>query len=391
MLVRRFSSPSTSLTAAFFLAISQLAIYYSQEARSYSMLQCVALVAVLCFVNFLENPKFRSSLLFALTGIILTYTHYYGAATLLALGIYWLIFRRSYPQAVFRWLSLSVVLMILASLPWLIAVQQSRRGTITKIFAGPILKQPTMPIWLRPISGLNRFNNGKFDSFDSTTRTLQTLPGMLLFTAPALLSLFSRQAEFRQAQVLAWLLTLLPFLMTILGFYFGAYFSHRYFAFAVSGYCFAVAMGWQLLLNKPLIRGFAFVLVIGLSLRGLPAIYEFTKPNYISGFQPIVAAYQPGGCISSAQRTWSSKLHFAYEIYFQNTHPLRFMPFAELNTSPNDCRRLWILRDKTDFMNLDPTTSFSLRLPIPNFSANYKLKEFIDHPVMEFQLLQKRP
>ena len=127
LLARRFTDSATSLVAAFLLAVSQMAVYFSQEARPYAQAQFLSLLAALVFLWFLEKPNFRRTIVFAVVGAALLYTHYYGAGTLLALGVYWLIFRRDYSPLVFRQLAMVTLLLTTAYVPWIVALQSAGR------------------------------------------------------------------------------------------------------------------------------------------------------------------------------------------------------------------------------------------------------------------------
>src|SRR5579863_3805287 len=76
LLARRFTDSAGSLCAAFLLAISQIAVYFSQEARPYSQAQFLSLLTALAFLSFLEKPTLLRSTFFAAAGTALLYTHY---------------------------------------------------------------------------------------------------------------------------------------------------------------------------------------------------------------------------------------------------------------------------------------------------------------------------
>ncbi len=90
LLARRFTDSGTSLCAALLLAISQIAVYFSQEARPYVQTQFLSLLTALAWFSFLRKPTFWRSVAIAAASCALLYTHYYGSGTLLALGVYWL-------------------------------------------------------------------------------------------------------------------------------------------------------------------------------------------------------------------------------------------------------------------------------------------------------------
>jgi uncharacterized membrane protein len=68
---------------AFFLALSQFHIRYSQEARMYSLMALLALVSMYFFVRLLEGHKLRYAIAYVVSSSLLLYTHVYGPFVLL--------------------------------------------------------------------------------------------------------------------------------------------------------------------------------------------------------------------------------------------------------------------------------------------------------------------
>ena len=86
--------------AALLLAISPYAIYYSQEARHYSLLLLLTLLSYLLFVRLLRADR-RSTIALAaytLVNIMLCYTHICGVLVVGSQILYFLLFRGRYPK-----------------------------------------------------------------------------------------------------------------------------------------------------------------------------------------------------------------------------------------------------------------------------------------------------
>jgi mannosyltransferase len=79
----------TGLLSAFLAAIHPFQVWYSQEGRMYSLATFFAALTILMLVRALKSPGSRLQWTgFALSGLVLLYTQYYGALLLTALVIY---------------------------------------------------------------------------------------------------------------------------------------------------------------------------------------------------------------------------------------------------------------------------------------------------------------
>jgi len=111
--------------SALFLATSQFHVYYSQEARMYSMATFFATLSMFYFIKILNiklqisNPNLKFQIfnknyfLYLFSTLCLIYTDYYGFLVVLAQGIY-LLTKRKY-----KFLILNTCFLILCFLPWL--------------------------------------------------------------------------------------------------------------------------------------------------------------------------------------------------------------------------------------------------------------------------------
>ncbi len=129
---KRLFGPSAGLLAALLAAVQPLWVYYSQEARMYTLLTVLGMLAGYALLRVLapasiQNGYPKTRLLwwtaFAAAAIALLYTHYFAAFLLLAFAIYFLVVVLVHrgPQTV-RLLAEGVVVALfvaLAYLPWL--------------------------------------------------------------------------------------------------------------------------------------------------------------------------------------------------------------------------------------------------------------------------------
>lgn len=111
---REFLDRTQGLLCAFLIAISPFHVWYSQEARMYSLLILLCTLATLFFVRFLKRSPGWPGLWWALTTALGLYTHYYAlfvlAFQLLYMMIFWRRYRALWPRVF--WALTTIVLLI---------------------------------------------------------------------------------------------------------------------------------------------------------------------------------------------------------------------------------------------------------------------------------------
>lgn len=83
----RLASRRAALVASVLATTSTMAIYYSQETRSYALLLLLTLVALDRTLAWEESRRTVDAVLLALSVTLLLYTHYFGALALLVFGV----------------------------------------------------------------------------------------------------------------------------------------------------------------------------------------------------------------------------------------------------------------------------------------------------------------
>ena len=377
VLARRFTDSATSLCAALLLSVSQIAIYFSQEARSYMAAQCLSLVAACAFTWLLQRPTFGPTAVFAAASLALLATHYYGIATLAALGLYWVLFRLDYSPLVLRRLALAAAIVTAAYLPWPLALRSSAEARPAQVFRARDASE--RPSTLSPVMALNRFNNGKLASMEAESPAWSVALGLALFTVPVAVALWlvrirrdvgpaleappptvgppasckARRLRLR-GLVLGMLLAGFPVGAAILAGAFGAVFNYRHYSFAVPGYYLAVAIGWQVCFHRRLVRVAWTAAALGLSAFALRAVYFApTKPDYRAALAPLAAGYHTGDCAVTRPGIWKDSMHLAWDVYYRHRGSPTVVPFESLPAGLAGCERLWIVWDTTSWMNRD--------------------------------------
>lgn len=405
LLARRFTDVATALCAALLLAVSQIAIYFSQEARAYMAAQFLAIVAAHAFVALLARPTFTGTVAFAAAALALMATHYYGAATLLALGIYWFLYRRDYSPLVPRRLVLATGLAALAYAPWPLALQSSAEARPERMFQErDVSEQPSL---LAPVMALNRFNSGKLTSVEAPSSPAAVALGLGLFTAPLLaatwIALRRRPAGpdpntprdaaawlAWQGMVLGALLTALPVALAMLFGMLGAPFNYRHYSFAVPGYYLAVAIAWQICFPRRAVRAGWLVAALAMSAVAMRASYGVpTKPDYRAGLAPMAAAYLAGDCVVTRPNIWHDAMHLAWDVYYRDRGWPRAVPFDALPAGLNGCARLWVVWDTTWWMNRDEAERARTAQVLTALPPAFALTAGYPHPALDLRLYRR--
>jgi mannosyltransferase len=77
-----FNRKAISLIAVGLLIINYFHIYYSQEARMYSMLFLTTTLSFLYLVKFIKKPSYKNSIIHAVFSLLMIYTHFFAIFTL---------------------------------------------------------------------------------------------------------------------------------------------------------------------------------------------------------------------------------------------------------------------------------------------------------------------
>ncbi|MFH1037804.1 MAG: glycosyltransferase family 39 protein [PVC group bacterium] len=113
---------SAGLIAALILSLSQFHIYFSQEARMYTLITLLSLCSMVSFLLLLRTQNFFRMAGYMLSNILLLYTHNFGFLIITAQNIFMLTlflrFRRAGEFTFIKWIILQII-PVLFFLPWL--------------------------------------------------------------------------------------------------------------------------------------------------------------------------------------------------------------------------------------------------------------------------------
>ncbi|MEO1664573.1 MAG: glycosyltransferase family 39 protein [Chloroflexota bacterium] len=87
-LARQLFTSTTGLYATLLYGTAMLTVYYSREARMYTLLMTLAIASTLTYTRLLRRPTSMRLLLYGLLAVLALYTHYTAALVLLSHGIH---------------------------------------------------------------------------------------------------------------------------------------------------------------------------------------------------------------------------------------------------------------------------------------------------------------
>ena len=308
-LAGRLFGRMTAAVAALLLAISELGVIFSQEARPYAQFLLLFLCSSYLFVRAIQAGSRRCWWLFVVTAILMIYTHYYGFLVLAALGLWMLLFRRSNTLPL-KWIAGGLVAGIVCYAPWVASGIVREMGASSRTASGV---QPYWAThWFTFFSATTVFGNGKPADLMRTSPWWAYAASTVLFFVPALLALKELKAKDRtlwEGIALFAILYALPLVAaTVLGLLFHVQYHVRYVAFCAAPYYVLVARGIAGL--RPRIAAAFIVLLVTYSAAsGLRASYVVPrKENFRDAVKYVRQEYHDGDCtvfVPFGTRQWN--------------------------------------------------------------------------------------
>lgn len=114
---REFLGKAVGLLSAFLMAISEFQIYYSQNARFYSFFELTTLLSFLFFILALNRKGIVFFVFYAISSIVMLYSHTYGVFILIAQNIFFVLQLAKYRGLLVTWFACQVMIL-LAFLPY---------------------------------------------------------------------------------------------------------------------------------------------------------------------------------------------------------------------------------------------------------------------------------
>jgi uncharacterized membrane protein len=334
--------------AALLLAVSQLGVMYSQEARPYAQLLFLLPCCAYLFLVALRTGRAGHWWAFVGSATLVVYTHYYGFFAFAAFLLFAFLYRKRYPVPVSRWIG-GFLLALILYLPWLTSGFIGEWHHSAKSLAHAPTRE-YLP-WWGVMSALNTFDNGRSAGVLNSSPWWTFIFGGLLFGVPALIALkpLIQQPPDPGAKLVRENLTFLVLLFIIpfsaglgVGFKSGAY-SIRYITFATVPYYLLVARGMAAL-DRVASRATVVIACVLYSFYSLHANYVVPyKEDYRNAYAFLVQSRQPADCYLAAPPWEERQIQWAWSIYHQSEPAMTLTPVDAVASGLNNCERIWLI------------------------------------------------
>lgn len=349
VLTRYLYNNAAGIMTAILVAVSQLAVMFSQEARDYAMALCLVTVAIYFYVKAVREHNLNDWCVFVLIDILMAYTHYCTILTAACLFAHGWLFRKRFAIPA-TWLLWGAFAFAASYLPWLTSgvVYNIRHNEIsTSVSLLPYFSTH----WYTFGRDMNRFDNGAIDGTLNSAPLWSYVFG-LLFVIPVLMALRPLLSKGSGHAVKAWsnrdsglLLAVVCFVphLILLGIASqGIRYDVRYSLFCLVPY-YALVAGGLAWLPRSVWRWSwlgAIVLYSGLALRAQYSVPY--KEDYRGALQYLAGAEMPGDC---AVFLPFGGLPLQWDLYERDKRPPHIIAPAALDTESGGCGRIWLVRN----------------------------------------------
>jgi uncharacterized membrane protein len=369
LLARKLLDKTTALLASLIVALSQLAIAYSHEARPFTQLAFLLVVTAYLFIRALRERNAWLWRAATLSAVLMVFTHYYGLFALASLGLFALLYRKKYaiPRT---WLATGALIVAALVAVWAAVVYVNHPLSWEQLF------KPETSIgekigWAHVGAVIGWFNGVKWFGLNSATPAWLLGLGFILFTLPAIsgsIHLWRRSAVQREASILLnalWIVPLVPAVglgMLGLNKYIELANDLRFLVLCAAPYYILAAAG-LLAIPSTWLRRIAIILVICFSIVSLRAVYYLPlKADYRSAVQFMAANYKQGDCCLFYPVDKDGVLSQGmlldhkpgpprfWQVYSSDQLDIRMAKIDKVLSGAAGCERVWFFWDRTPWM-----------------------------------------
>ena len=335
----RLFGSSAGLYAATLLAVSQLGVMFSQEARNYELFLMLTLVTANLYLIAMQRRSLPAWCLATASAVLMVLTNYYGVFIVLALAAYSLIYWRSIPLL---WVAGSVATAALCLVPWsLFALSGQAAAASGRVQPG------YFAIGLTSVIGtITRFNNGAVAGLLESTPAWAVALGGMLFGAP-ILWLIERARRTRRADPADWrgavfaiLLFAVPLAaVLVLGFVANVQYNIRYVSVCIAPYYVLAGAGLARWPDR-LSRRLALLAILAYSGYALMANYRVPyKENYRDAVDLVASQASPSDCFAFVP---FGNPPLEWSIY-STMRPERLVKLDDGGTDARACQATWVI------------------------------------------------
>jgi mannosyltransferase len=283
------------LVSSALMTFSPYHIYYSQEARMYTLVTLLTVISTYCFLRGLSERKDRFWMGFFISSVLSIYTHYYSIFILIGQSLFIFMFFRDYRPLITKWVLLQSFIL-LSYLPWI--------GVVFRLTESGGQSFRSSPFSMIPYAFF-RFNAGyslfpinyqmKGDISKAIHENLALIAIVFMVFVPVLLhAVWSSRMEKKELTLLL-ILLLLPALLAFAISLRVPMLSERYLIVSTPAYFVLLALGLDSIRRQRL-KGVAVVgvaLVFGFSLYNYYFSGKFGKEQWRSVASYVQAAAKP--------------------------------------------------------------------------------------------------
>jgi mannosyltransferase len=278
--------------AALIASVSTFHVYYSQEARAYSLLMLLSIASTYFLVRALREKRQGWWLVYVICSALGMYTHLYMVFVLLAQNVYLLMEWEAKRLSGRAWVLSQAGTFLLFS-PWLLSYAAYYKEVL--LGAGGAAERAARDLWLPPPSGnlpiniLGMFFQGSSFDLAEIVRAADLGPawpaimtwlqeGMWRLTGPYLLFAaiavwrLRGHSEQRGYGILFGVLLLLPLVLMFAISFAARILNPRYFSFAYPYFCILLALGIDTFKSRG-VRTLLLVVIIVVNTVGLANYY----------------------------------------------------------------------------------------------------------------------
>jgi 4-amino-4-deoxy-L-arabinose transferase-like glycosyltransferase len=349
LLAKYLLDERTARLSTLLLAVSQISIQFSQEARPYAQVLFLSLCSSYLFIRALRE---RSTLFWwlAISSILLmVQTHYFGFFLLPCLVTFAVVTRKEHRIPGSWWIG-GAALIFCACAVWFAS------GVLREVLYGPKvaanLGHSFSDRWYAPFELVAIFNNGRADGIAAPVVAWSYLLGGLVFLVPAIMALrplvWRREGDapsrLRDNTAFLLLLCAVPAVLAIVAGRIIRFYDARYIAYCAAPYYVLVARGW----SQIKFASVRLALVgVGLlySIYALRAAYFIPyKQNYRDAMAYVSNHSMPGDCYAYENNSpllRGTELKRAWEFFQPGRPEMKLQTVASVVTMP--CQRVWFV------------------------------------------------
>ena len=379
VVARRLVSAGAALASAALLAFSPAHVYYSQEARSYSLTIFVVLLASYFFVRAVEEGQRRDWVLWTVFGILAFYSHDFAALVLVAQACS-LLFRKTSP-ATWRRVIFCGLLILVAAIPGL--TYPFRASSENLHF-----------IWMPQATPKEIWHLAGFFGGSGVKSFLALILWIAGLVAIARTRLRDSDAFWRGMLIVSW--AVLPALITALVSLRHPIFMQRYLIFSLPAAILLAAVGMTAL-RKMYVGVVLLTALCAMSISTIMKDYDKPREDWRAASNAILAPANAGDavvffpfytrtCLTTIATVTGKALRPSTFLRLNSMTAARtnVISFERLNSDPQQFPHVWVVLygsdARIDLEQRDPALAAKLRSAF----GQPQTSQFTDIRVLEF-------